>query len=327
MTSEVKMPQLGMNQDSAIIVAWLKEAGDKVALGDALLEVETDKATVEVEALAEGYLAGIQAAEGDDVLVGNLIAMIVDSEAEVEVAQAALPDTASDAAPSADASDPVHATGAAPRQRDPVAKPPKPQPAPPPQLAPLTVTQAKVLASPKAKLLANERGIDLAALRAQGLPEPIHVKDLPLSPVGGHFALSARISQDAVNALLSRSEIADRTMLFASFAAGAWRQLFEVENVVVAIIGLDGDVVICVNPDHGGEGTLSAAALSLIDLCETRLSSYATSAIGVTLCTAKEQDAFLLTLSVSGRELTIPQAVGLLNEIAARVEDPIRQLL
>lgn len=329
MASEIKMPQLGMNQDSAVIVTWLKVAGDKVALGDALLEVETDKATVEVEALAEGYLSGIQAVEGDDVPVGNLIAMIVDTDADVTTAQVASPSAASEVAPSVDASDRVEASQAERPQPEPVAEPPKRQSVPPPQPAPapIVVSQAKVLASPKAKLLASERGIDLVALRAKGLSEPVHVKDLPLSQVGDHYALSAQVSQEAVDALLSRSEIMDRTMLFASFAAGAWRRFFEVEDVAVTLIGLDGEATICTNPDRGGEGTLNATSLSLIDLCETRLSSYTTSTVGVTLCVAKEQNAFLLTLSVSGGGLSMPQAVGLLNEIAARVEDPIRQLL
>ena len=329
MASEIKMPQLGMNQDSAVIVTWLKVAGDKVALGDALLEVETDKATVEVEALAEGYLSGIQAVEGDDVPVGNLIAMIVDTDADVTTAQVASPSAASEVAPSVDASDRVEASQAERPQPEPVAEPPKRQSVPPPQPAPapIVVSQAKVLASPKAKLLASERGIDLVALRAKGLSEPVHVKDLPLSQVGDHYALSAQVSQEAVDALLSRSEIMDRTMLFASFAAGAWRRFFEVEDVAVTLIGLDGEATICTNPDRGGEGILNATSLSLIDLCETRLSSYTTSTVGVTLCVAKEQNAFLLTLSVSGGGLSMPQAVGLLNEIAARVEDPIRQLL
>ena len=329
MASEIKMPQLGMNQDSAVIVTWLKVAGDKVALGDALLEVETDKATVEVEALAEGYLSGIQAVEGDDVPVGNLIAMIVDTDADVTTAQVASPSAASEVAPSVDASDWVEASQAERPQPEPFAEPPKRQSVPPPQPAPapIVVSQAKVLASPKAKLLASERGIDLVALRAKGLSEPVHVKDLPLSQVGDHYALSAQVSQEAVDALLSRSEIMDRTMLFASFAAGAWRRFFEVEDVAVTLIGLDGEATICTNPDRGGEGTLNATSLSLIDLCETRLSSYTTSTVGVTLCVAKEQNAFLLTLSVSGAGLSMPQAVGLLNEIAARVEDPIRQLL
>ena len=50
------MPQLGMAQDTGLLVAWLKDAGDAVAAGDVLFEVETDKSTMEVEAGRDGYL-------------------------------------------------------------------------------------------------------------------------------------------------------------------------------------------------------------------------------------------------------------------------------
>ena len=56
MSYEVKMPQLGMNQDTAVVVAWFKKEGDKIEKGNPLFEVETDKATMEVEAQKEGYL-------------------------------------------------------------------------------------------------------------------------------------------------------------------------------------------------------------------------------------------------------------------------------
>ena len=73
------MPALGMAQDTGRIVAWAKAAGDKVAAGDVLFEVETDKATMEVEAAGDGYLADVRAAAGDDVPVGKPIALIADS--------------------------------------------------------------------------------------------------------------------------------------------------------------------------------------------------------------------------------------------------------
>ena len=79
MRHDVTMPQLGMAQDAGRIVAWLKAAGDTVAKGDALFEVETDKATMEVEAQASGFLTGITAQEGEDVPVGAVIARISDS--------------------------------------------------------------------------------------------------------------------------------------------------------------------------------------------------------------------------------------------------------
>ena len=58
MPHEVKMPQLGMTQDSGVIVSWLKAAGDAVAAGDALFEVETDKVTTEIVAEQAGIQQG-----------------------------------------------------------------------------------------------------------------------------------------------------------------------------------------------------------------------------------------------------------------------------
>ena len=78
MRHDVIMPALGMAQDSGVIVAWHKAAGDAVAKGDVLFEVETDKATMEVEAQADGFLNGVRAQAGEEVPVGNVIAVIGD---------------------------------------------------------------------------------------------------------------------------------------------------------------------------------------------------------------------------------------------------------
>ena len=87
MSYEVKMPQLGMNQDTAIILSWFKKEGDKIEKGDPLFEVETDKATMEVEAQTDGYLSNVDAEEGTEVPVGQLMALIVDDEKEVKKKQ------------------------------------------------------------------------------------------------------------------------------------------------------------------------------------------------------------------------------------------------
>ncbi len=65
MPLDVIMPALGMAQDTGLIVAWHKQPGDAVAKGDVLFEVETDKATMEVEAAADGFLTDVAAGEGD----------------------------------------------------------------------------------------------------------------------------------------------------------------------------------------------------------------------------------------------------------------------
>jgi pyruvate dehydrogenase E2 component (dihydrolipoamide acetyltransferase) len=71
------MPALGMNQDTGRLVTWLRAEGDVVAMGEPIMEIETDKATVEVEAPADGVLTGISAREGDDVPVGRRVAVIL----------------------------------------------------------------------------------------------------------------------------------------------------------------------------------------------------------------------------------------------------------
>lgn len=76
MPLDVIMPALGMTQDTGVILSWHKKPGDPVSEGDALFEVETDKAAMEVEAQGSGYLTGVSAAVGDEVPVGQVLARI-----------------------------------------------------------------------------------------------------------------------------------------------------------------------------------------------------------------------------------------------------------
>ncbi len=137
MPSDVIMPALGMAQETGKVLRWLKAEGDSVVKGEPLLEIETDKVTVEVEAPADGRLAGISALEGDDVPVGETIAVLLASgESLPEAVPAALPAGAPDVAAPAVAS--VHA-----RAR-------------------------RALASPKARRLAAEQGVDIGSLAGSG---------------------------------------------------------------------------------------------------------------------------------------------------------------
>ena len=77
MPAEVIMPALGMAQETGKVLRWLKAEGETVAKGEPLLEIETDKVTVEVEAPAGGTLSGIVAADGAEVPVGQAIAVIL----------------------------------------------------------------------------------------------------------------------------------------------------------------------------------------------------------------------------------------------------------
>lgn len=77
MATDVILPALGMSQDTGKIVRWLKTEGQRVSKDEPLAEIETDKATVEIESPADGVLARVSASEGDDVPVGRVIATIL----------------------------------------------------------------------------------------------------------------------------------------------------------------------------------------------------------------------------------------------------------
>ena len=313
MPYEVKMPQLGLSQDSGIITSWLRSEGDVVAKGDALFEVESDKATLEVEAAASGYLSGIRAGSGTEVLVGDTIAEIVESREDV----AEFAEPTPSGIPAVTAGPESEKAASRPTEERAASVAAIPAGAPPP----------RILASPKARRLASERGIDLAALRAQGVAEPIHVSDLKVTTTGGLSVLTAQVDGTAFNALLSRAGRADRTGLLAAFSAGAWRAQFGVEAVVIAIRGLDGTSTLRPNPDREGAHSEEPPALVLVDLCDSRVLTYAPAGGTTTLSAARNASDFSLALAFEERRLPMPQAVALLDSIAARIENPIRQLL
>ena len=77
MPTDVIMPALGMTQDTGRLIRWLRPQGASVTKGEPLMEVETDKVTVEIEAPADGVLTAIRAEVGDDVPVGQVVALIL----------------------------------------------------------------------------------------------------------------------------------------------------------------------------------------------------------------------------------------------------------
>lgn len=78
MATKVIMPALGMAQETGKLLAWLKQEGDPVTKGEVIMEIETDKASVEIEAAASGILAGISASVNQDIPVGDVVAWILE---------------------------------------------------------------------------------------------------------------------------------------------------------------------------------------------------------------------------------------------------------
>jgi pyruvate dehydrogenase E2 component (dihydrolipoamide acetyltransferase) len=90
MPIELKMPALSPTMEEGTLAKWLKQEGDKVTSGDVIAEIETDKATMEYEAIDEGVIAKILVAEGtDEVKVGTVIAILIEEGEELPAAGAA----------------------------------------------------------------------------------------------------------------------------------------------------------------------------------------------------------------------------------------------
>ena len=156
MAISVVMPALEMAQETGKLISWLKKEGDSVAKGEALLEIETDKAVMEIESPGDGVLAGVKVQPGAEVPVGRTIAWIV-RPGEVpptdEVATTSGRKTTV-IAPSAGSSPASVIQGAQP------------------------VSQQAIKISPKARRLASERGVNLADVRGSGAGGEILASDI-----------------------------------------------------------------------------------------------------------------------------------------------------
>ena len=161
MSIELKMPALSPTMEEGTLAKWLVKEGDTVASGDILAEIETDKATMEFEAVDEGTVAKILVAEGSDgVKVGTPIAILAGEGESVE-APASKPapkvEEPKKEEPKAEVAPPAKGGGETP------AAPPKPA-AP----APKADTGDRIKASPLARRLAEAQGIDLSSLKSSG---------------------------------------------------------------------------------------------------------------------------------------------------------------
>jgi pyruvate dehydrogenase E2 component (dihydrolipoamide acetyltransferase) len=175
MAISVVMPALEMAQETGKLLAWRKKEGDKIVKGEPLLEIETDKATVEVEATAEGILAGISSKEGAVVTVGTVIAWIL-QPGESLPAQAS--GAAASAAPSARATTSHATTQTSVADSHALNRGSQ-------------AASAKI--SPKARRLAKENGIDIATLKGTGPEGTISTEDVlaaKSSPAGPTSATS-----------------------------------------------------------------------------------------------------------------------------------------
>jgi pyruvate dehydrogenase E2 component (dihydrolipoamide acetyltransferase) len=164
MAEIIYMPKLSDTMTEGVVAEWTKKVGDKVASGEVLAEIETDKATMEFESFFDGVLLHIGVEKGKAAPVNAVLAIIGKEGEDISalLAGANTPQPAAEAV----APDPAPTT-----QPTPVAQPIAPAaPTPTPQPAPVAASNAsgRVIASPLAKKLAEEKGINIATVAGTG---------------------------------------------------------------------------------------------------------------------------------------------------------------
>ena len=179
-THDIFMPALSSTMTEGKIVEWLKQPGDKVARGESVLVVESDKADMDVESFQDGFLAAVLMPAGSTAPVGETIGLIVETEAEIADAKAKAP--AAPAAAAAPAPTPAPTSAAVPAPTPSPAATPSPAPAPAPSATPVVaapvVNDGRIVASPRAKKLASQMGVDLATVRGSGPHGRIQAEDV-----------------------------------------------------------------------------------------------------------------------------------------------------
>ena len=157
MSIEIKMPALSPTMEEGTLAKWLVKEGDAVKAGDLMAEIETDKATMEFEAVDEGTIAKILVPEGaEGVKVGDVIAIL--AEEGEDASSVSAPKAAAAETPRAEEKADVAETRAAKQQAEPAAAAP----------APAAPAGDRVKASPLARRIAADKGIDLGALTGSG---------------------------------------------------------------------------------------------------------------------------------------------------------------
>ncbi len=331
MMHEIIMPALGMTQDSGRIISWKKRVGDEITVGEILMEVETDKTTMEVEAQHSGFLAKLFSEEGTDVPVGEVIAIISDMETDGEI-----PESSSPSKPDKETKSPA---------RPPVGVPETEVPSlPNTPILDKSNTHGKILASPKAKRLAREHGFDLGYLVQSGLPQPFHVSDLkvfesmpPAHAPSIEIYVRAEVDGTAFRTfgeLINNRADLPITVAMAAFAARSYQEVFRARDVVVQVDIISETTIFYTVPEFACLSKIVQTDearlpdLIITDLTQSRFSSLKsgpalipTFSIGV-----KGNSIEVMLISPQGA-LDQLQLVNCMEGFISRLEEPLMYLL
>ncbi|MFZ0103038.1 MAG: pyruvate dehydrogenase complex dihydrolipoamide acetyltransferase [Pseudolabrys sp.] len=188
MPTNILMPALSPTMEKGNLARWLKKEGDKIKSGDVIAEIETDKATMEYEAVDDGTLAKIVVPEGtQDVAVNSVIAVLAGEGEDVKAAAGAArsaPQAAPKAAQQAAAKPPAVAPKPAAEKPAPVVAQSAPRASPTPASAQLSRGENRIFSSPLARRLAKEANIDLNRVQGSGPHGRVIARDIDQAKSG-----------------------------------------------------------------------------------------------------------------------------------------------
>ena len=220
MPINILMPALSPTMEKGNLAKWLKKEGDQIKSGDVIAEIETDKATMEVEAVDEGTLAKILVPEGtQDVAVNDVIAVLAADGEDVKAAGSAAPAKADNKpAPKAEEK-PAQAEPPKPASAPAPAAAPAAKPAPAPQAAAAQQSGGRVFSSPLARRLAKDAGIELGRITGTGPHGRVIARDVDQAKSGK--GLKAPAGAPAGGPALAPSSMSDQQIL-ALFEPGSY---------------------------------------------------------------------------------------------------------
>jgi pyruvate/2-oxoglutarate dehydrogenase complex dihydrolipoamide acyltransferase (E2) component len=328
------MPALGMNQITGKIITWLKSKGDSVRVGEPVMEVETDKAIVEVEAQASGVLTEVRHPAGSEVPVGHVVGVIADGDAPFAFNDRPAPARQAKVVETK----PIHI-----EQRPAVPTEPASRK---PLIAPSAVD--RILISPKARKEAARREIDLSQLAKLGKGQPYHVADL--DELQKEIVSSAPASVPASMMEFGATIDIEPALSLAEWIGKETGKPITLDAVWVAFAGgslgggtrrirlhtIRGSRDYVVAPYQGlsqivpATDTGHAVDLVIYDLSESRLSRAGMGldrAPSLTLAAGPSRGKMTLTLHADKAQLSEAAAMQFLDSLVRRVESPIRHLL
>jgi len=234
MAETIAMPKLGFDMAEGTLVRWVKGEGDTINKGDVLAEIETDKATVEVEASVSGVIARLLVEKGSIVPVGTPIAVVALAGEDVAAVAAAAGSGKAESAPAAEPAAAPAVTAA-------------PTTAPAPAAPVAVVPSGPVIASPLARKMAADRNLDLSRIQGSGPGGRIVKRDLenaqvapaaaPVAPIAAPAAAPAPAAKPTALPLAPLSAVsgetpADQRMAVDRLRAAIGRRMVESKQQV-----------------------------------------------------------------------------------------------